>query len=757
MSDLPSRLQAWTAVRRVARIKLAIMKTIGGRARRGRRAEARMIAASSLFDREWYLRTYPDVGEAGLDPLDHYMAWGWREGRDPGPEFATSAYLAANADVRRSGVNPLLHYIEFGHAEGRGTFGHRPILESLEPISFEFGLAAPCSSFAVPEAAPPAWRRAYRLDDSNPASVRIGDIAIGYSPGAASHEEFGAAAELLGLLSGSVQLAPGKKVPELPKSSHRAVDAWYVNHTQLRTRWIGEKPQFVVRALQCDPSSSDAISLIADGLVCSPLDIIDVHLTNAFYPILFIFSELDGTLCGCRLLAFPSLCRGGAHYAELVSLAESGISGTIDLLEQSDHLAGRLLRLIMGDAVAAIADITVDLTGADGSTFLFQPDFRSWLQNVLSVSIAPIPDTDASSDGFLASATHLEARDSLRAQGGSLVIAHDMVPTIGALTERQSHGSKISEQILLPVLVAGAEAAQPATLIELPEDTADLLGQRSFHGWGAWPRLMAAAVRTFPPGAIRVHKHNGVSDAELILPVADGGFASPSQQRGQITWFIEATGWEGELSLAIQCVALQRGGNSDRIALIGPVKPATLLAAEKLFDGRVSSFADMKAAARSVDTPLAAFIGAGVLLHDHRFAELMSTLLDNELVSTASCVLVRVERAGRGWQAAIVDAGSLAGQTERGLDGSGTSALARQLWRSNFPVASPPRDLWMTRSTNLATWINDGAAIGAGGGLHLCSFLLTASHVGNPLVTSQESFVPRLSEEHATKLEAIYG
>jgi hypothetical protein len=77
------------------------------------------LRGSPLFDAAWYLRTYPDVAAAGADPVEHYLAFGAAEGRDPGPEFDTDAYLRANPDVAEAGVNPLLHYIDFGRQEGR--------------------------------------------------------------------------------------------------------------------------------------------------------------------------------------------------------------------------------------------------------------------------------------------------------------------------------------------------------------------------------------------------------------------------------------------------------------------------------------------------------------------------------------------------------------------------------------------------------------------------------------------------------------
>ena len=85
------------------------------------RAAAALLRKSSLFDAQWYLARYPDVSSSGMDPLRHYLEFGWREGRDPGPRFSTKGYLKANKDVAARGVNPLLHYLEYGQAEGRSA------------------------------------------------------------------------------------------------------------------------------------------------------------------------------------------------------------------------------------------------------------------------------------------------------------------------------------------------------------------------------------------------------------------------------------------------------------------------------------------------------------------------------------------------------------------------------------------------------------------------------------------------------------
>jgi len=81
--------------------------------------QARIIAASDLFDPAWYLNNNNDVHRRNIDPVEHYLRQGAREGRDPSPRFSTKAYVQRYPDVAASGLNPLFHYIKFGIREGR--------------------------------------------------------------------------------------------------------------------------------------------------------------------------------------------------------------------------------------------------------------------------------------------------------------------------------------------------------------------------------------------------------------------------------------------------------------------------------------------------------------------------------------------------------------------------------------------------------------------------------------------------------------
>lgn len=85
------------------------------------------------FDPIYYLFWYPDVRADGIDPLDHYLHHGWKEGRDPSAGFSTSGYLAANPDVAASGRNPLVHFVNSGFAEGRRGYLKEPSSRAARP------------------------------------------------------------------------------------------------------------------------------------------------------------------------------------------------------------------------------------------------------------------------------------------------------------------------------------------------------------------------------------------------------------------------------------------------------------------------------------------------------------------------------------------------------------------------------------------------------------------------------------------------
>lgn len=77
------------------------------------------LEASNLFDRDWYLATYPDVAQTGMDPMWHFLKYGLDWGRRPGPGFEPDHYKARYPDIAVSGELPLRHYLFHGQSEGR--------------------------------------------------------------------------------------------------------------------------------------------------------------------------------------------------------------------------------------------------------------------------------------------------------------------------------------------------------------------------------------------------------------------------------------------------------------------------------------------------------------------------------------------------------------------------------------------------------------------------------------------------------------
>jgi glycosyltransferase involved in cell wall biosynthesis len=73
--------------------------------------------ATRMFDASFYLNTYPDVAEAGVDPLLHYLTWGWREKRTPHPLFDVAFYIS-QLEATENPTDLFLHYLTEGWQRG---------------------------------------------------------------------------------------------------------------------------------------------------------------------------------------------------------------------------------------------------------------------------------------------------------------------------------------------------------------------------------------------------------------------------------------------------------------------------------------------------------------------------------------------------------------------------------------------------------------------------------------------------------------
>ena len=87
-----------------------------------------------LFDMEWYLHQYPDVREARLNPLVHFIKYGAEELRQPHPLFNAKFYREKYPESNVSNLSPLEHYLKYGikwYLAPHPLFDHKYYIKQL--------------------------------------------------------------------------------------------------------------------------------------------------------------------------------------------------------------------------------------------------------------------------------------------------------------------------------------------------------------------------------------------------------------------------------------------------------------------------------------------------------------------------------------------------------------------------------------------------------------------------------------------------
>lgn len=85
---------------------------------KSRLSDLNIIRYSYYFNERWYRKKYM-TRVKGIEPAEHYLYVGFKDGNDPSPRFSTSGYLSLYPDIREGGINPLWHYEKHGKNEGR--------------------------------------------------------------------------------------------------------------------------------------------------------------------------------------------------------------------------------------------------------------------------------------------------------------------------------------------------------------------------------------------------------------------------------------------------------------------------------------------------------------------------------------------------------------------------------------------------------------------------------------------------------------
>jgi hypothetical protein len=453
------------------------------------------------------------------------------------------------------------------------------------------------------------------------------------------------------------------------------------------------------------------------------------------------------------LLTFPSLCRGGLHYAELISSETTRPPSVepIDVVAHSERLAADLRALLVKTAEPGVARLVVDLAGADGTETLLQPDFRSWLSDVMRISMEPLP----AGNEYLVAASSVCGK--ARAKGGSLVVPADTVPSIAALVAPAAPGS--SDEVILPLLIADADPSQPVKRVEMPPISSPVLHAVAEGFRPTWPRFVPSGRSSsalIDVGAIRCGRRSAPNDAELLLPLAADAPQVRSDQQA-ITWLVFQEDWDEDvLAESLQLLALQDGADRSAVVLVGEETPS-LSVAERLFGNRVCSSPDLPAALQRLDTPLAGYLGAHVLLHDRRTSAVLGRLLENPAVVSSSCVLISTEKRGKGWQVSIADTGTFGSGKEHDNSLAERSSNAQLLWRTTYPTLRPPRDLWVGRAAAVPGWLQRAGPLRSQEGIHACTSLVTASYGRSRDDRPAHLAPPAAAAQRAVRMEALFG
>jgi hypothetical protein len=193
-----------------------------------------------------------------------------------------------------------------------------------------------------------------------------------------------------------------------------------------------------------------------------------------------------------------------------------------------------------------------------------------------------------------------------------------------------------------------------------------------------------------------------------------------------VDWLVDPSQWnEKLLGQSLMALGLQKGIKSHRIFFTRHPSPPLLEVARSALGADPSIFDNVDDALGACSSSLVGYLGSGVVLHDSRTLAVLTSLISDPAVSSASCVLVASAKRGKVWKTQLADGGNLPADRHV-IFGSRASSPAEMIWRSTYPVIEPRR-IWLARPEELRRWRNGDHS---GKETHLVTSLVTASLEG---------------------------
>lgn len=640
-----------------------------------------LLRNSSLFDAQWYLDRYEDVKLQRLDPAVHYLDFGGIEGRWPSKHFNGHWYLETYQDVRDAQANPLLHYIEHGQLEGREI---RSLAETKQRGGLTEarhlpspGLVPPAkkdSRFAAPAEAGhgtaelrgqnkrwvarklPFWMLAAAIDSEAiarnlPQLTAGGHTAIA-SAGLAWFKALGNFAP-----SNSAELPQESLDDALRMTLHgntlKVADAWFTSpgHLLIRLQFMTGIGLLSAACYQQDGNGSTNLCGFAPLVDASTL-ILAAKLDSPFRPILLVIRNDKHTVIDCTIIPYPSLLRGGAHYAEAVALDR-----TAPPLQTGIALGRRLVEKYLSASSGvdpfAISRIEMNLAGANGTEPGLSSDLLDWLTYDLGIKVTAIANElpDDSEIALLGNFAASRPSDVLRQPSAGLKIGPNSTPSLASIFALSSDLGQTGWSMLqidpavgLPIhhiiggaLLAEALAWQFASLDSPPHITGSEPGTGLLTGVLALSRSTARGNQSHlvPLGARTPMPFPAPSGANLSVLID-----CPGDVADLVPLIMSINAMASDFALDVTLILGDRSDGPAQAVLEACV-PLGLVGKIVSTDAttRIGRFRACATHARSDRLLL---MGEDVILHDRRIGAALNAVCDSAGVGAATPALVSV-------------------------------------------------------------------------------------------------------------------
>lgn len=622
----------WWAQRKVSTALGFWRGLLPSQANRQMQEEVMAVARSSLFDADWYLGRYPDVRKADLDPALHYVRWGAKEGRDPGPEFSSRGYLECHSDVRASGMNPLLHFERYGRQEkrrltaalppperpkgppGEGALRKGPTTIAGNPGAG--GLPVKAGDEAVkpfllesdPPRSRPVWASQIDLSQLKGSDRwTLGGLAIARLEGAPESlpahwlrtiSAFcvlaGTVPDDFGRYQGDGMWRAGQVEEDIALLDFTVEGLeptfWYADSRDLNLRldgdFSGSDALRVIRGYQFAAHESSRLVLVGEAPLQGPApQFAALALINPYAPILLVISNGDGRAKDVSLIPFPSLCPGGIHEGELGRA--TAIGGEMDVLRRhSRELALEFLGRRVDSEQEKRSRLLVDTTDALGSEILVSPDFQEWIAAAFKLRLeywGPSRSADAGVaaywDELLGCPPGVAPAREAAPVGGALVCPAAAYPTIRTLI-----ACAVSDGLVAgtPVDSLGGSAPWDQVTIRYPELMGApewrMFATRSRHpfvtGFGSSATGAEPASASPIPEVIAEAGFAEGQPGEFIAPIApDAPWPQHLSAGRRVRAVLTSTACEANvLPALLESLALQRDVILDGVTVAAPAE-----------------------------------------------------------------------------------------------------------------------------------------------------------------------------------------